>query len=116
MNLLLRLVVNAIALWVAAELSLGVSFDDLSLGPVLLTALVLTIVNAIVRPVMILLTLPLTLLTMGLFLLVVNGLALAVTATLTPLNVHGFGGAILGALVLTVLNWILYRLLRPAGR
>lgn len=113
MNLLLRLILNGVALWVTAELSLGVSFAREGLGPVLLTAVVLALVNAVVRPVMIILTLPLTLVTMGLFLLVVNGLALAIVATITPLDVHGFGGAILGALVLTILNWALTRLVRP---
>ena len=109
---MLRLILNAVALWVTAELSVGVTFAQEGLGPILLTAIVLALVNAIVRPVMVLLTLPLTLLTMGLFLLIVNGLALALVATITPLDVHGFGGAILGALVLTVLNWALSRLVR----
>jgi putative membrane protein len=110
MNLLIRWALNAVALWVTAELALGISFTRAGLAPILLTALVLGLVNTIVRPVMIILTLPLTIATMGLFLLVVNGIALWLVATVTPLQVHGFGGAILGALVLTVISWALARL------
>lgn len=78
----------------------------------LLSALVLGLVNAIVRPVMILLTLPLTVVTLGLFLLVVNGLALGVVAALTPVQLSGAWGAIWGALVLTVISALLSRLFR----
>ena len=110
MNLLLRWILNAVALWVTAELALGISFTSSSLADVLLTALVLGLVNTLVRPVMIILTLPLTLATMGLFLLVVNAVALWLVASITPLVVHGFGGAVLGALVLTIISWALARL------
>ncbi|MEX2536734.1 MAG: phage holin family protein [Trueperaceae bacterium] len=110
MNFLLRVVLNAVALWVTAELALGISFSRSGLAEVLLTALVLGLVNTIVRPIMIVLTLPLTLATMGLFLLVVNALALMLVASITPLVVHGFGGAVLGALVLTIISWALARL------
>lgn len=110
MNFLLRVILNAVALWVTAELGLGIAFARSSLGDVLLTALVLGLVNTLVRPVMILLTLPLTLMTMGLFLLVVNAIALWLVAAVTPLQVDGFGGAILGALVLTIISWALARL------
>lgn len=111
MNLLLRWLLNALALWVTVELDVGLYMTQSGLGPILLTALVLGLVNAIVRPIMILLTLPLTILTLGLFLLVVNALAIAVVAVLTPLAVTGFWGALLGALVLTVISAILSRLI-----
>ncbi len=112
MNLFIRWALNALALWLTAQLNVGLYFSRPGLGPVLVAALVLGLVNAVVRPLMILLTLPLTLLTMGLFLLVVNGLAIAIVATLTPLEVTGFWGAILGALVLTVISALLGRLFR----
>lgn len=110
MNLLLRWLLNALALWVTVELDVGLFMSQGGLGPLLLTALVLGLVNAVVRPIMILLTLPLTILTLGLFLLVVNALAIAVVAALTPLAVTGFWGAVFGALVLTVISAILSRL------
>lgn len=111
MNLLLRWLLNAVALWITVELNVGLFMQQPGLGPLLLAALVLGLVNAVVRPVMILLTLPLTILTLGLFLLVVNALAIAIVAALTPLGVTGFGGAILGALVLTIISAILSALI-----
>lgn len=116
MNLLIRWALNALALWLTAQLGVGLSFAQPGLGPVLIAALVLGLVNAVVRPVMILLTLPLTFLTLGLFLLVVNALALALVAVLTPLQVSGFGGAVLGALVLSIISWLLGRLFRDDRR
>lgn len=110
MNLLLRWLLNALALWVTVELDVGLYMTQSGLGPILISALVLGLVNAVVRPIMVLLTLPLTVLTLGLFLLVVNGLAIAIVAVLTPLAVQGFWGAVLGALVLTVISAVLSRL------
>ena len=71
-----------------------------------MAALVLGIVNAIVRPVMVLLTLPVTILTLGLFYLVVNGVAFALAAFLVPaFTVDSFGWAVLGALVTGLVSW-----------
>ena len=71
----------------------------------LVGAIVLGFVNAVVRPLMVLLTLPFTILTFGLFLLVVNALMLWLVAALVPgIRVQGFGSALLGSLVLTLLN------------
>jgi putative membrane protein len=110
MNLLIRWALNALALWLTVQLDIGVSMASDGLGALLISALVLGLVNAIVRPIMIVLTLPLTVLTLGLFLLVVNALALGVVAALTPVQLSGFGGAVLGALVLTVISALLSRL------
>jgi putative membrane protein len=107
MNLLLRWLLNALALWVTVELDVGLYMTQSGLGPILISALVLGLVNALVRPVMVLLTLPLTVLTLGLFLLVVNALAIAIVAVLTPLAVTGFWGAVVGALVLSVISAVL---------
>ena len=82
----------------------------------LLSALVLGLVNAIVRPVMIFLTLPLTILTLGLFLLVVNALSIAIVAALTPLAVTGFWGAVVGALILTIVSTLLNTLVARNDR
>lgn len=86
-----------------AHLVRGVHIDGW--GAALLGALALGIVNAFVRPLMVLLTLPLTVLTFGLFLLVVNALVLWLVAALVPgVRVRGFGPAFFGSLLLTVLN------------
>ena len=110
MNLLIRWALNAVALWLTVQLLSGVSMAADGLWPLLIAALVVGLVNAVVRPVMVLLTLPITLLTFGLFLLVVNGLALAVAAAVSPLQLAGFGSAVLGALVLSVFSALLSRL------
>ena len=67
MYLLLRWLLNAVSLWLTTQIIPGISFTQPGLWPILLAALVLGLVNAVVRPIMILLTLPLTLLTLGLF-------------------------------------------------
>ena len=113
MSLLLRWALKALALYLTTLLNVGLYFSNPTVGAVLLAALVLGLVNAVVRPIMIFLTLPLTILTLGLFLLVVNALAVAIVAALTPLNVTGFGGAVLGALVLTVISALLSSLIGP---
>ncbi|MFU8887496.1 MAG: phage holin family protein [Trueperaceae bacterium] len=110
MNLLIRWALNAAALWLTVQLLPGVTIAAGGLGPLLVAALVVGLVNAVVRPVMVLLTLPVTLLTFGLFLLVVNGLALAVAAAVSPLQLAGFGSAVLGALLLSVFSALLSRL------
>lgn len=108
MGFLIRLLVNALALYLVTRVYAGVSFEPGAdvLG-ILLAALVLGIVNALVRPVLLLLSLPVNLLTLGLFTLVVNGVVLWLVAGLTALNVAGFGAAIVGALILTVVSWVL---------
>lgn len=113
MNFLLRWALSTLALWLTIQLGVGLSMPADGLIPLVVTAAVIALVNAVVRPVMVVLTLPLTVMTFGLFLLVVNGLAIAVAAALTPLQISNFGGAILGALVLSVINMVLSRLFEP---
>ena len=111
MSLFFRWGLNALALYLTTLLNVGLYFTNPTLGAVLVAALILGLVNAVVRPIMIFLTLPLTVLTLGLFLLVVNALSVGIVAALTPLNVTGFGGAVLGALVLTVISTVLSSLI-----
>jgi putative membrane protein len=104
---LFRFIVNTVALFIAGQLIRGVHIDGvvgLVIGVVLLT-----IVNTFVRPVLIFLTLPLTLLTLGLFLLVVNGLTLLLAAWLAGdgFDIDGLGAAILAWLVVWVVNWVI---------
>ena len=103
MGFLLRVLINAAALWVAASLIPGITLADV--GSTLLAALVLGLVNAIVRPVLIFLTLPITLLTLGLLIFVLNAFCLWLTSRLVPgFTVHGFVAAFLGALVISVVS------------
>jgi putative membrane protein len=110
MRFLLRLILNAVAIVVAAYLIPGIYVA--SPGAALVAALALAIVNAIVRPVLLLLTLPLTILTLGLFIFVINAICLAIVAWVVPgFGVSGFGAALLGALVISLVSWLLSSLL-----
>ena len=74
-------------------------------GPAIIGALVLGVVNAIVRPVMVVLTLPLTIITLGLFLLAINAMMLRLVSVLVPgIKVHGCATALWGGVVLSLLN------------
>jgi putative membrane protein len=106
MRFLIHWLVVAAALWIATNIVPGVRVA--STGTLLLAALVLGLVNALVRPILFILTLPITVLTLGLFYIVVNGLAFAIAAALVPgFTVTSFTSAILGALVVSVVSWIL---------
>jgi len=102
---LLRILIVAAGLWVASKLVPGVTITD---GWSLLwAALVLGIVNAIVRPVVIILTLPLTILTLGLFLLVINAAMLSMVAwMLEKVTVAGFWSAFFGSIVISITAWL----------
>jgi putative membrane protein len=99
-----------LALYVTVALGVGLHMPQDGLMPLLVTAAVIGLVNAVVRPILVLLTFPLTVVTFGLFLLVVNAVALLIAAAVTPLEVSGFGGAVVGALILSVINVVLTRL------
>lgn len=100
---IVQIVVTSLILLLMARMVRGVEID--SWGSALFAAVILGLVNAVIRPLMIWLTIPLTLLTMGLFLLVINALMLQLVAVLSPgVRVSGFGRAVLGSIVLTILN------------
>ena len=107
---LLHLILTAALLLVVAKAVRGVEVSGI--GSALIGALVLGLVNALVRPVMVFLTFPLTIVTFGLFLLVVNALMLWLMAALVPgIRVRGFGAAFFGSLLLTILNLLIEILL-----
>ncbi|NLG09352.1 MAG: phage holin family protein [Deinococcales bacterium] len=116
MNLLIRWAIMALALYLTVSLGVGVHMPRTALGTLLVTAAVIGLVNAVVRPVLVLVTLPLTVVSLGLFLLVVNAIALWLASLVTPLTIDGFGGAVVGALLLSVLNMLLTRLFRDKRR
>ncbi len=97
---------TAIALWVADWILAGIHFS--STTALLVAAIVLGFINATVRPVMTILTLPITIVTLGLFYLVVNGVAFLLAAALVPgFTVDGFWWSVLGALVVGVVSWFI---------
>lgn len=103
MTFLVHLILSSALLLLVANIVRGVRIE--SWGNAFLAALVLGIMNAIVRPVMIILTLPLTVLTFGLFLFVVNALMLQITAAFVPgMKIEGCGAALWGSLLLSLLN------------
>ncbi|HVN37121.1 MAG TPA: phage holin family protein [Myxococcota bacterium] len=110
---LAHLLLTAALLLLVANVVRGVEVEGW--GSAVLGALVLGLVNAFVRPLMVVLTFPLTILTFGLFLLVINALVLWMVAAMVPgIRVQGFGPALLGSLVLTLLNLAVAALVGPA--
>ena len=108
MRALLQVVLNALALWLAANLIPGISYTG-GLVWLLLAGLVLGLLNLLVKPILTFFSLPLIVLSLGLFYLVINGLVLYLAAILMPNHLHvaGCGTAILGGLVIGVFNWAL---------
>ena len=103
---LIHTVVLAVAIWVTARVVPGITIA--SWGSLAVAAVVLGVVNAIVRPVLLILTLPITVLTLGLFYLVINGIAFGLAAALVPgFGVRSAWSAILGAFLTSVISWFL---------
>jgi len=102
---LVRMLITAISLWLAALVVPGMSLQGI--GTILGAALLLGIVNAFVRPVVVLLTLPLTILTLGLFLLVVNAMMLGLVSVMFQgFTLGGFWSAIFGAIFVSFFSWL----------
>lgn len=114
-GLILRILVVALGLWLAAELVPGIEVKGTA--TLLGAALLLGLVNAVVRPLLILLTLPFTILTLGLFLLVINAATLALVAwAFDDFTIAGFWPALFGALVVSVTGWLASYFIGPRGR
>ncbi len=110
MRLLLVWILNAIALLAVAYLYPGVQVQDWKAAAI--AALVLGLVNTLVKPILVLLTLPVTILTLGLFLLVINALLFwGVAQLIEGFHVNGFWAALLGALLYSVIGWLLSKLI-----
>ena len=111
---LVRLLITALGLWVAQAIVPGMEIRGV--GTLFAAALLLGIVNAVVRPLIILLTLPITVLSLGLFLLVVNAAMLAIVAALLDgFVLRGFFPALLGSLVISITSWIAAWYIGPSG-
>ena len=107
MRALLQIVLNGVAVLAAAYLVPGITYTG-SLPGLLLVGLVVGLVNLIVKPIVTLFSFPLIVVTLGLFYLAINGLMLYLAAWLVPhhLQVHGCGAAVLGGLVVALVNWL----------
>lgn len=113
-NLVIRLFINAVALWVAARFVPGIELSGEFL-PILLVAAVFGLVNALIKPFVLLLSIPVVVLTLGLFTLVINALMLMLTAAMVgALSVEGFGAAFLGSLLISIVS-LLFSLVLPEG-
>jgi putative membrane protein len=114
MRLLLAWLINAFALVAVAYLMPGISVASFTTA--LVAALVLGLINAIVRPVLVLLTLPVTIITLGLFIFVLNGLLFwFVGSFIQGFVVDGFWSGVFGAIVFSLISWLLSALLLRAG-
>jgi putative membrane protein len=115
MGFILRIIVYTLALLLAAHVVPGIRLDGLASA--LVAGLLLGLVNAIVRPILVVLTFPITLLTLGLFLLVLNAFCLwLVSVFVSGFQVAGFWPAFWGALLVSVVSWILTALISDRGR
>ena len=123
MNFLVKTIANAgalaVAVWLVAKITLTGDSTGKEVGTLLLVALVFGLVNAVVKPLVQLLTLPLFILTLGLFTLIVNALMLLLTSWLADkldlsFHVDGFWAAVLGGLIISIVSWAL-SLVLPDG-
>jgi len=104
---LIRVVVNAVALWVAGRVFDGITLED-GFWDILLVGLIFGLVNAFMKPIAKLISLPIRMITFGLFTLVINALLLMLTAWIAPgLEIDGFWSALLGAIVISLVSWAL---------
>jgi putative membrane protein len=112
---LIRAAVVALGLWLASRIVPGIAID--SAGTLIAAALLLGIVNAILRPILVILTLPITLLTLGIFLLVINGLMIELVAWLLPgFHVPSLWPATLTAIVVSVTSWVVTGFIGGSGQ
>lgn len=111
---IVRFVIAALGLWLAAEVIDGIYVD--TGGTLVIAALLLGLVNALVRPILILLTLPITLVTLGLFLLVINAAMLGLVAWFLPgFTIDGFVDALLGGVLISLVGWLASWFIGPRG-
>lgn len=105
-----KLIITMLALVITAGITPGIYINGLWAG--FWAALILGIVNILIKPVFTILTLPLTILTLGLFIFVINGLMLLITAALVPgFTVSGFFAAIIGSIILSICTWVINKVL-----
>lgn len=113
-NLLLRWGINSLGLWVAASVIGSVSFDQQRLSVILWSGLILAVINAFIKPIVVILSLPAIVLTLGLFVVVVNGLMVSLLSKFYgQLNIESFGAAIVTGLVIGLVNFLVTKVVEP---
>ena len=117
MSILLRLLINSAALWVATRIVNGISFTG-DIPTLLGVALVFGVLNAVLRPILMVLTIPFLIITLGLFTFVLNAVMLLITSAASDalgleFHVAGFGSAFLGALVVSIVSFALSMFVGP---
>ena len=111
-HFILRVLIAALGLWLATEWVAGIGVSTPT--TLILAALLLGVVNAIVKPIVVILTLPFTLLTLGLFLLVVNAAMLGLVAAFLPgFSISGFWPAFWAAILISIVSWLGAVLFKP---
>lgn len=112
----LRALISAVGLWIATVWVSGIRIDNP--GTLVLAGLLLGIVNAVVRPILVILTLPITILSLGFFLLIVNTAMVALVAWMLPgFHIHGgFWSAFETALIVWITGWLASWLIGPRGK
>lgn len=106
-NFIIRVIISAIAITITASLLPGITLANDTIGTVLVIGLVFGIVNAIVKPLLIFLTCPAVIVTLGLFILVINGAMLMLTASFVDtLQIDGWGTAIVGGIIMSIVTMI----------
>jgi putative membrane protein len=109
LHILILWLLSALALWLMAQMVPGIELRGF--GDAMIAAAVIAVVNTLIGPIIRFVSFPLVILTLGLFLLVINALLLKLASMLTPgFKVRGFFAALIGSVVLTILTWILRHL------
>jgi putative membrane protein len=122
LSLALRIIITAVGLWAAAELVEGIRLDpDRSIVYLLLVALIVGVLNATVRPLLTLLSLPLVVITLGLFLLLVNAATLAIAFAISArfdlgITSEGFSSTLLAAVIVSIVGWLANGLMMRGAR
>ena len=112
---LIRMLITSMGLWVASRLVPGMAISGF--GTLIGSALLLGFVNAVVRPLLVLLTLPITIMTLGIFLLVINAAMLGLVASLFDnFVINGLFSAILGSVIVSLVSWFASWFIGPKGR
>lgn len=110
-KIILRWVTSALALYIVAKLLPGIHLSDF--GSALIAVLIIGLVNALIKPILFLLTLPVTILTFGLFTFILNALMLMLASAITPgFKLDGFGTALLGSILLSIVTTIFHSLIQ----
>jgi putative membrane protein len=113
---LISIILNAVALIVVAELFEGFHLDGF--GAAILASFILAIVNVIIKPLLVILTLPITVVTLGLFLFIINAITLMITQALmgSSFVIDGFGMAIIASVIISIISLLLNNLVRDSMR